>query len=319
MAVLYTLESDNRCRQSQQDSLERLKVAPGKGRFWLDCDTADDPLLPGLLQDLGINPLAVQDMMRDRHPPKVEVFGETVLVLMRGLANTPDNLQFAPVQLAILVNRNWLITRHVGISPSVQKLDEAVSGGAALSPLELWVQLLEMVSGRYLNWMLQLEETMGSFEEQMLSHGNDKLMNTIISYKSDLRRLMRNFHYHEKLIGFLRQEQQRLPLEVSRHTLNDLYEKYERLYSMSVMFYDQLGDLLDGYISTSSHKLNNTMRILTVITAVFVPLSFLTGLYGMNFDYIPELKYPHGYFILLAVMGGITSTLLWLFRRFRWL
>jgi len=319
MAVYYPLEPDGRCELPQQDTLERLPLAPAKGRFWLDCDASDDPLLPGRLQDLGINPLAIQDMMRARHPPKVEVFGDTLLVLMRGLAQSPDKLQFEPVQLAILVSRNWLITRHVGTSPSVLKLDELMRGGAALSPVELWAQLLETVSGRYLDWMLQLEESMLEFEEQMRSNGNDKLLNTIVSSKSDLRRLMRNFHYHEKVFGFLRQEHQRLPLEVNRHTLNDLYEKYERLYSMSAMFYDQLGDLLDGYISTSSHKLNNTMRILTVITAVFVPLSFLTGLYGMNFDYIPELRHPHGYFILLAVMGGITTGLLWLFHRFRWL
>jgi len=319
MATLYLLDTDNCCRQWQQGDLEQLLPQPDSTRFWLDCDAADDAGLAKLLLELGVNQLGIQDMLRDRHPPKVEVFGDKLLVLMRGVILHPDTLGFTPVQQSFLVTRNWLITRHVGISPSTQSLDQKMRDGLALAPVEMWTQLLETEAGLYLELMLQLEETMGSFEEEMLTRGNDMLMNTIITYKSDLRRLMRNFHYHEKLLSFIRLEHQRLPFEVSRHTLNDLYEKHERLHSMSVMFYDQLGDLLDGYISTTSHKLNNTMRILTVITAIFVPLSFLTGLYGMNFDYIPELHNPYGYFILLAIMGGITATLLWLFRRFRWL
>jgi magnesium transporter len=68
------------------------------------------------------------------------------------------------------------------------------------------------------------------------------------------------------------------------------------------MHYDIAGDLIDGYLSISAHQLNVTMRVLTVITAIFVPLSFLAGLYGMNFDYIPELKVRMGYFVLLSVM-----------------
>ena len=86
-----------------------------------------------------------------------------------------------------------------------------------------------------------------------------------------------------------------------------------------VVFYSICGDLIDGYISITSHQLNQTMRVLTVITAIFVPLGFLAGLYGMNFDHIPELHMKGGYFVLLAVMGTIAVGLLALFRKIRWL
>ncbi|WP_304440923.1 CorA family divalent cation transporter, partial [Oleiphilus sp. HI0132] len=79
------------------------------------------------------------------------------------------------------------------------------------------------------------------------------------------------------------------------------------------------GDLIDGYLSISAHQLNETMRVLTVITAVFVPLSFLAGLYGMNFDYIPELKVENGYFYLLAIMLSLSTGLVYWFKRKRWL
>ena len=85
------------------------------------------------------------------------------------------------------------------------------------------------------------------------------------------------------------------------------------------MYYEICGDLVEGYISLSSHNLNNTMKILTIISAIFVPLTFLAGIYGMNFEYIPELGWRYAYFVLLAVMGSIAIALFILFRRIRWL
>jgi magnesium transporter len=85
------------------------------------------------------------------------------------------------------------------------------------------------------------------------------------------------------------------------------------------MYYDICGDLINGYMSVTSHQLNATMRVLTVITALFVPLTFLAGIYGMNFEYIPELKFEHGYFTLLGVMSVISVGLIALFKKKRWL
>ena len=85
------------------------------------------------------------------------------------------------------------------------------------------------------------------------------------------------------------------------------------------MYYDICGDLINGYMSVTSHQLNATMRVLTVITALFVPLTFLAGIYGMNFEYIPELKADNGYFILLGVMAVVSVVLLIVFKKKRWL
>ena len=85
------------------------------------------------------------------------------------------------------------------------------------------------------------------------------------------------------------------------------------------MYYDICGDLINGYMSVTSHQLNATMRVLTVITAIFVPLTFLAGIYGMNFENIPELKLEYGYYGLLGVMSVISIGLIVLFKRKRWL
>jgi len=101
--------------------------------------------------------------------------------------------------------------------------------------------------------------------------------------------------------------------------VNDLHDRFERLHSLVQMHYEICGDLIDGYLSITSHQLNATMRVLTIITAVFVPLGFLAGLYGMNFEFMPELKFHYGYYGLLGIMGIVAGGLLTFFRMKRWI
>ena len=103
------------------------------------------------------------------------------------------------------------------------------------------------------------------------------------------------------------------------HEIRDVFEHQERANSLATLYYEVASDLIDGYISLASHRLNNIMKVLTIVTVIFVPLSFLAGIYGMNFEYMPELKSHSGYFMLLGVMSTIVATLLFVFRRKRWL
>ena len=98
-----------------------------------------------------------------------------------------------------------------------------------------------------------------------------------------------------------------------------MYEHQERAGSLASLYYELASDLIDSYISIASHRLNQIMKVLTIITAIFVPLGFLAGIYGMNFENMPELHSRSGYFILLSVMAGIAVTLLAIFRKIRWL
>jgi magnesium transporter len=104
-----------------------------------------------------------------------------------------------------------------------------------------------------------------------------------------------------------------------RHEFNDLFEHTERLTSFTALYKELADDLMNGYISMSSHRLNQIMRVLTVVTVIFLPLTLLAGIYGMNFEYMPELNVKHAFFIMLGTMVAIVTGLLLLFRKMRWL
>ncbi|MFT4854519.1 MAG: magnesium transporter [Bacteroidia bacterium] len=103
------------------------------------------------------------------------------------------------------------------------------------------------------------------------------------------------------------------------HEFNDTYEQLERTSSLTRMYYDLSDDLINSSISMASHRLNGIMKVLTIITAIFVPLSFLAGLYGMNFEVMPELRFEYGYYALLGLMLFVATSLLVIFRIKRWL
>lgn len=145
-------------------------------------------------------------------------------------------------------------------------------------------------------------------------------MKEIAGYRSRLRRLRRVFSYHKTLAEDIWQRSSPfLGYEESNHVRRDVYDRCERLYSLCQMFYEICGDLVEGHISLSSHNLNQTMKVLTIISALFVPMTFIAGIYGMNFEVMPELGWKYGYFVVLGMMAILATAMLVIFRRIRWL
>src|SRR5690606_8059414 len=171
-------------------------------------------------------------------------------------------------------------------------------------------RIMRFSVGRYLESILAFEPRLNELEDSMQDEPNDDIMRELIAYQSRLRKLKRVFNYHERMVSNLRAEIPQQLIEEDgdiEHALQDLYERCERLHGLCTMYYEICGDLINGYLSLSSHQLNNTMKVLTVITAIFVPLTFIAGIYGMNFDNMPELHSPYGYFYTLGAMLVIAT------------
>lgn len=313
---------DPQVRQGGAELLDVWAEDP-EARVWVDVDgelsAADRQTLEARF---GLHLLALQDASRDRHPPKLEIFEDHSFLLFKGLSAESDNIDCGTIQMAIFVAERFLVTRHSGHSPSVVRLANDLQAGkltTAESPGRLALRLTGMIVQRYLRILLALEPRLEELEEEILSSGDDAELAELIGYKSDLTRLRRFFHYHVDLIDDLRRTRAPGFEEALGHEINDLYELQERVASLTELYYQLASDLIDGYISVSSHRLNQIMRVLTIITAIFVPLSFLAGVYGMNFEYMPELKSHWGYFTLLGTMGSLATIMLFVFRRKRWL
>ena len=316
------INSDRTCETGGSELIRRWQ-AERRGFLWLDLLPQDAPEDTPWLREFGIHPLAIQDAQRPRHPPKYEVFGDVLFILLRGLGSESDSLDVETIQIALFMGRDFLITRHDKTSPIINHYWEDTDNRENNLPADphlLGWHISRQAAGRYLDLMNAFEPRLWEMEERMFRRPRDTLLNQLTENRTSLRHLNRIFSYHVRVFQGLRQYFTESDCSAElRHLLNDLYEQYDRLNGLAHMFYDVTGDLIDGYLSTSSHRLNNTMRILTVITAIFVPLNFITGLYGMNFDYMPELHAQNGFYKTVSVMISIAVLLLVYFRYKRWL
>ena len=292
--------------------------------LWIDLNDVEKDQEKSLLTQFGCHSLAILDAQRERHPPKVELFDNYIFLLYRGFVAKDDNLTFEHVQISMFIGQRVLITGHPQSSVAINSLFNVGSEKYLnRSPIHLALKIFHSSCGNYLQQLFSFEENLEKIEDEFQRSGNDKMMREITAYRSQLVKIKRTFNYHvtigNTLNMFLEDDETSLVTAKEIHTVNDLRERLDRLLSLSQMYYDICGDLINGYMSVTSHQLNSTMRVLTVITALFVPLTFLAGIYGMNFENIPELKSTNGYFILLGVMSVISVGLIALFKRKRWL
>lgn len=292
-------------------------------RIWLDIEGEPCDELRDLLLSMGCDELAIKDSFRSRHPPKIEHFEENTFVLFRGIAQLDDSLELQPQQLGLWIGSRHLITFHRGASISVSYLwEQEVQQGLLEQPGVLALKLIHYACGRYLEKLLNFEDRIADLEEGLLTDRSEEDMKELVAYRSRLRRLRRVFNYHKEIAAQIYHEGS--PYlgtgeDESTHIRRDVYDRCERLCSLSQMYYELCGDLVEGHISLSSHNLNQTMKVLTIISALFVPLTFMAGIYGMNFEYMPELGWKYAYFALLGLMAIMATVMLVIFRRIRWL
>ncbi|KAF0192685.1 MAG: magnesium transporter [Gammaproteobacteria bacterium] len=275
-----------------------------------------------LIENFGLHPLAVQDAQRDRHPPKLEVFDDHTFILLKGLGSAPEGIEFSTIQLALFIGERFLVTRHSGPSPSVDRLFAEIGATPELFARgadALAVRLARILVGRYLSLLLALEPRLEHIEAEIVANPHDSVLAELLGYKTELKKYRRVFLYHEHIFGELRSGKFPGISAERHHELNDVYEHQERAVSLAGLYYELASDLVDGYISLASHRLNQIMKVLTIVTVVFVPLGFLAGIYGMNFDNMPELHSESGYYIVIGVMVLIAVTLLAVFKIRRWL
>lgn len=302
-----------------EGGLELMKTwQQGSGLLWVDMQGEPAKQERRLLKEhFDIPDLSIDDAQRDRHPPKLEQLDNYLFLIWRGLHAQTDSMDFRTIQIAIWMGENILITRHNDDSPSIDKAWGTVAAANVVDVQQVLYRVLRNVVDRYTPVITGLEERLEVIEDELTSRPNDGLLAELLGYSRQLKKMRRILRYHERYC------EQMLTDDVPQITLlsefQDVLEQNERLVSLSDMYHDIVGDLINGYLSLASHKLNQIMRVLTVVTVMLAPLSVLVGVYGMNFEHMPELQTRYGYFVLLGVMFSIVGGLAWLFRRRGWL
>jgi len=315
-------------RNSGQSNMGDETLLSDSGRsatewMWVDFSDIDSPQEANVFEKhFSFDPLAVADARHDTHPPKLEHFEDHFFLLLKGLDSDTVTIDFRTIQVAFFVGEHLLVTARKKRSLSIDHIWAKCTKDKRIlhqGPAHVVYRISRFLTDRYTGIITGMESRLDELENEMFERPGDNLLEELVGYGKNLNKLKRIFTYHQNIFSTLRSKAQPFVPKRGRYEFNDVFEHNERLVSLSGLYKDLTNDLINGYISVSGHRLNQIMKILTIVTTIFLPLTLLVGVYGMNFEYIPELKIKYAYFFLLGIMMSVAAFLLLMFRKLKWI
>ena len=305
--------------------LDPSAAIPGEGFVWLDLVRGEDLDWQPLVERLGGFTLYEQhcrDLDSVTHPSHYDGTSEYEVLIFRSLAPEQGGEVFPTRALGLLLSPRLLVTVHEPGSVSVATIHERMlqgSGRMPRRPAGLMHLLLNTVVDRFLAKRDPLTAQLGQWREALLDPKNpfDDWL-SLLQFGSQLRQLAM---LCEEQVDALTHWQENTATEIDEYLavrLRDLLEHIDRVRDFAVGRQADSESLVQLHFSAVAHRTNEIMRVLTVVSAIFLPLSLVAGIFGMNFEYMPELKWPGAYFIALGGMATLGGGLLWVFRRKGW-
>ncbi len=294
-------------------------ITTNKKKFeWIDVVNPSAEELKEIAEQYSLHNTSVQDCLQPEHLPKFERIDDIVFIITRVFDETSsknaDTIQDLSNKTAIFVGPKFIITIHRLEQHFLGSIrTKYVEPHLCSSPNDVLVKILYAVLQSYEPAALSLENELDAYETQIFlqKHTNDIL--------KKLYHLKRKASVCLRILKLSKSILDNLNVLVAAPVLQDLRELYVSLETSFEQTIENTNNLLNLYISLSSQRTNEVMRVLTVFAVFFMPLTFIVGIYGMNFDIMPELRHPLGYPAVMLVMGTITLGIYLWFKRKGWL
>lgn len=290
---------------------------------WVDLEdpTPEEALV--LESVFHFHPLAIEDAVAEVSHPKADDYDDYLFLVLHGISFDAPRGEFVTRPLNAFLGRNYLVTLHRGEMRSVRAAREQCSKGVAASLPRgvdfLLHQMLDQMFERYFPTIDALEDKIQLLQIEVFEHANRETLDRIFALKRDIMHLRRICMPEREIVHRLARGEFKTVSAKAALYFRDVYDNLYRIVESSFGYQDMVQGTLDAYLSTVNNRLNETMKRLTVISAIFAALTVITGVYGMNFRHMPELEWRYGYFLILLFMISVALGLLWLFKRNRWI
>ncbi len=310
--------------ESDDVAIEQASLRPDKGTTWIHVSGVHDQrVIAGLGEIFGLHPLILEDIMHTNQRPKAEEMGDYLFFVLRQLNFEPEKGEISSEQIALVLGPNYVLSFEENLSPVFAPVRERLRQGKGrlrrLGPDYLAYALIDAVVDHYFIVLEKLDERIEALEEELVSNPRRETLHKIHRLKNATLLLRRSIWPLREAISFLERSGSSLIKETTVVFLRDVYDHTIQMIDTVETFRDMLSGMLDTYLSSLSNRMNEIMKVLTVIATIFIPLTFIAGIYGMNFENMPELKWRWGYFASLGLMVCCAGLMLFYFRRKRWL
>ena len=270
----------------------------------------------------NLHPLTLEDIVSTGQRPKVEFFDHYVFLVLRML-NLSEEGTVINEQVSLILTDNVVLSFQERQGDVFDPIRARIRGNKGrickLGPDYLAYTLLDAVVDSYFLILEEVSERLEDLEETLIEDTTPDTLRDINAYKREMLFLRKAVWPLREVLGLLMREDSPL---ISAHTLTylrDVYEHTVQVIDTVETFRDILTGMLDVYLSSVSNRMNEVMKVLTIIATIFIPLTFIAGVYGMNFAYMPELRWRWGYPAVWVLMLAVAFSLILYFRRKKWL
>jgi magnesium transporter len=315
-------------RNGETHVVERIEpfwLDPASGvTLWVDVVEPTPEEGQAILADtFHFHPLSIEDALSEIHYPKIESYDRYLYIILHGIDFQAQEHWFATRDVDFFLAENYLVTVHDGRSRSIQQLKELCQQHTRIleeGAVALMHRIIDSMVDNYEPELDEIEREMDRLEEQAVLGIGDNLMRPILEVKRDLSALRRVLFPQRDVVGRLARREFPMISNEMAYRFRDVYDHLVRYSDETSLFQDRMTGVLEGYLSAISNRLNQVMKVLTVVSTIMLPMTVLTGLWGMNVMLPQFVGGANAQFLwVVAIMGAITVVMLGVFRWRRWI
>ena len=311
-------------REIEINSIKEIsKFKQSETISWLNIDGLhNEKLMEEIAEVLQLEQNVLSDVMNPSIRPKIQELENGIFLTIKMLQYNEQDEKLTIENLSLIVQNDFLISfqeqKGDVFEPVRERLRKHKNKIRTSGADYLMFALVDIVVDNYIYIIGQLGDKIETLEDQMTNNPDKELLDDINFYKRELNFLRKNIKPAKEMILNLAKLESEYLQDINRIHFRELQDNINEASELSDSYREILYDQLNIYHTTMSTKLNDIMRVLTVFSVIFIPLTFIAGVYGTNFINIPELHWHYGYFIMWGVMVVVTLGMLWFFKRKKW-
>ena len=271
----------------------------------------------------GIHPLVLEDILNTEQRPKIEIYANYIFISLKMLTYDIDLKEVQDEQISLILGKHFVLSFQEREGDVLTPLRNRIKGGSGRlrksGPDYLMYAIMDIIIDHYFYVLECMDDEINQLEDKVMSTPDQAHLQRIHYLKRELVNFRRSVWPVREIVSLLTRDEHHLVKDTTEPFLKDLYDHVYNISEMIESLRDLVTGLMDVYLSNVSNRMNEVMKVLTIIATIFIPLTFFAGIYGMNFKYIPELKWHYGYFILWGLMIIVAVSMLIFFRRKKWL
>lgn len=291
---------------------------------WINIDGLHEvQIIEKLGRQFELHPLLLEDILSTRQRPKVEDFDKHLFIVLRMLHYNSGEQLVESEQVSMVLGQNFVISFQEAIGDVFDHVRDRIRNAKGrvrkMGPDYLAYSLIDAVVDGYFTILEKLGEKIELLEEQLVAEPTEKTLQQIHRLKREMIILRKSVWPLREVISALQRTESQLITKSTTLYLRDVYDHTIQVIDTIESFRDMVSGMVDIYLSSLSNRMNSVMKVLTIIATIFIPLTFIAGVYGMNFEYMPELGWRWGYEAVLLVMVLVAAVMLIHFRKKKWL